>query len=70
MENIEDVFKTLERPKTITEIARLSGVSRATIYNVKRQPEKSALHVLRRIFGAMGYRIIITLEKEDDLNEL
>ena len=68
--NIKEVFQALERPQTITEIAELSGVSRATIYNVRKHPERSALHVLRRIFKAMGYNIIITLERLEEPNEL
>jgi transcriptional regulator with XRE-family HTH domain len=54
-----------QKRQTYTEIARLSGVSRNTIGNVRKNPERATLGTLRKIFRAMGYEIILTLEKND-----
>jgi DNA-binding phage protein len=63
MENIKNVFETLNKKQTYSEIAVLAGVSRNTIRNVRNEPEKARLKTLRKIFKAMGYELVLTLEK-------
>ena len=70
MDSIKDVLEILERKQTYTEISRVSGISRTTIFNVRKHPENSSLKVLRQIFGAMGYRLVLSLEKVDKQNEV
>ena len=70
MDSIKDVLEILERKQTYTELSRVSGISRTTIFNVRKNPENSSLKVLRQIFGAMGYRLVLSFEKEDKQNEV
>ncbi len=69
MKDIETVFGGLnlsqKRGQTIADIASKAGVARGTIYNAARKPQNSTLGTLQRIFGAMGYRMVVSLEKID-----
>lgn len=68
MKDIETVFGglnlSLKRGQTISEIAIQARVARGTVYNAARYPERSSLAILRRIFDAMGYRMIVSLEEK------
>lgn len=63
MNEVTKVFGKMTKDQTYTEIARISGISRNTIYNVRQNPERVTLRVLRKIMSAMGYHLIIKLEK-------
>lgn len=63
MDGILEAFKRMTKNQTYTKIAAESGISRNTIYNVRKNPERATLRVLRKIMGAMGYRLIIKLER-------
>jgi DNA-binding phage protein len=63
MEEIIKAFSEMTKDQTYTQIARTSGISRNTIYNVRKNPERVTLRVLRKIISAMGYHLIIKLEK-------
>jgi DNA-binding phage protein len=63
MNEISEAFERMTKNQTYTEIARASGISRNTIYNVRNNPERVTLRVLRKIMSAMGYHLIIKLEK-------
>lgn len=63
MENIKNVFETLNKKQTYSEIASIAGVSRNTIRNVRNEPDRARLCTLRKIFKAMGYELVLTLEK-------
>ena len=62
MDNIKEMFITLEKRQTFTEIASRSGVSRNTVFSVRKDPERSTVKTLRKIFQAMGYNLILTIE--------
>lgn len=68
MDNIKNVFQTLEKRQSYSEIARLSGVSRNTIRSVRDDPEKTTIRTLRKIFGAMGYELVLSLEKSEEVS--
>lgn len=63
MNEISEAFEKMTKSQTYTGIAAESGISRNTIYNVRNNPERATLRVLRKIMGAMGYRLVIKLEK-------
>ncbi len=63
MNEILEAFEKMTKTQTYTQIAAESGISRNTIYNVRQNPERATLRVLRKIVGAMGYRLTIKLEK-------
>ena len=63
MKEVTKAFEEMTKDQTYTEIARASGISRNTIYNVRQNPERVTFRVLRKIVGAMGYRLIIRLER-------
>lgn len=63
MNEILEAFEKMTKNQTYTQIAAESGISRNTIYNVRHNPERATLRVLRKIVGAMGYHLIIKLEK-------
>ncbi len=69
MENIANVFDTLSKKQTYSQIADLAGVSRNTIRNVRNNPESTRLKTLRKIFKAMGYELVLTLEKAEVTDE-
>lgn len=72
METIRNVFDTLNKSKfksqTYTEIAERAGVSRNTIRNVRNEPERARLKTLRKIFKAMGYELVLSLEKTEEVS--
>lgn len=63
--NLDEIMNELNTPKppNFSEIARKANVSRTTIYNIQRAPEKTTLKVLQRVFKAMGYKLVLSLEK-------
>lgn len=63
MNEILKAFDNMTKSQTYTDMAAVSGVSRMTIYNVRKNPERATLGVLRRIVEAMGYRLVIKLEE-------
>lgn len=63
MTEILEAFNKMTKSQTYTEMASISGISRNTIYNVRHNPEGTTLRTLRRIVGAMGYRLVIKLEE-------
>ncbi len=63
MNEVTKIFEKMTKDQTYTEIAQISGISRNTIYNVRKNPERVTLRVLRKIVGAMGYHLIIKLER-------
>jgi DNA-binding phage protein len=63
MNEILEAFNSMSKTETYTNVAAVSGVSRNTIYNVRKNPERVTLGVLRRIMSAMGYQLVIKLEK-------
>jgi DNA-binding phage protein len=63
MNEIQKTFQNMTKSQTYTELARLSGISRNTIYNVRKNPERATLGTIRKIFRAMGYEVVIRLEK-------
>ena len=69
MDDIDAVFGGLnlspKRGQTIADIALKAKVARGTVYNAARDPERSSLKILRKIFDAMGYKLIVLLEKKD-----
>ena len=64
MNEILAAFAGMTKNQTYTELARLSGISRNTIYNVRKDPDRATLGTLRKIFQAMGFKVVIRLEKE------
>jgi DNA-binding phage protein len=66
MEFMEVIEVLNQKRQTYTEIAAKARVSRNTVYNVRRNPERATLGTLRRIFRAMGYETQITLKKLKD----
>jgi transcriptional regulator with XRE-family HTH domain len=52
-----------QKRQTYTEIAKLAGVSRNTIGNARKNPERATLGTLRKICRAMGYEIVLILVK-------
>lgn len=67
MNEIQKAFKQMTKEQTYTEIAKTSGISRNTIYNVRQNPERVTLRVLRLIVEAMGYNLVISLEKKGEI---
>lgn len=65
MDNNLNIPTILDRD-TYTAIAERAGVSRNTIYNIRKRPENATLKTLRRVFSAMGYEIVISIIKSDD----
>lgn len=65
MENINNIFETLNKQQTYSEIANLAEVSRNTVRNVRDAPENVTLKTLRKVFRAMGYDLILGLKKVD-----
>ena len=65
MNEITKAFEAMPRAQTYTALAARSGISRNTIYNVRQNPERVTLRVLRKILDAMGYQLIIKLERID-----
>lgn len=63
MKEVTKAFEEMTKDQTYTEIAMRSGISRNTIYNVRQNPERVTFRVLRKIMSAMGYHLIIKLEK-------
>jgi DNA-binding phage protein len=66
MNDVTNLLTALERQQTFTEIAKMAGVSRNTVYNVRKNPENSTLKVLKSVFGAMGYNLVLSLEKKKE----
>jgi len=65
METISDVLKTLDdRSTNLSKIGRDSGLARATIYNIIRNPKKRAFWTLERFFDSLGYEIILRRKGE------
>jgi len=46
------------------EIAKKSGISRTTLFTIRQNPERAKLSTLRAIAAALGYRMVVSLEKE------
>jgi DNA-binding phage protein len=63
MDEILKAFDSMTKSETYTNVAIEAAVSRNTIYNVRQNPERATLGILRRIVEAMGYQLIIKLEK-------
>jgi DNA-binding phage protein len=65
--NLNQIFPDLvSRSINISQVARRAGISRATYYKVRQNPNNTTVHRLKSIAKALGYRMIITFEKIDD----
>jgi hypothetical protein len=64
-----DIKETLGRifeRKTVSGVARRAKVSRNTVYSVLKDPDKSSLRVLKQIFSALGYKLVLSLERKPE----
>jgi DNA-binding phage protein len=52
-----------DRRVSYTQIARKAQISRTTLLKIRRDPEGAQLGTLRAIFEAMGYEMIISIQK-------
>lgn len=61
---INDLFD--DRTCNFRKVAKRSGLHYNTITNVRKDPEKSKVSTLRALAEAMGYKLILSLEKIED----
>lgn len=66
MNEIKNIFETLNKRQSYSEIAEQAGVSRNTLLSVRTDPEKSSLRVLRKVALAMGYNLVLIFQKIED----
>jgi DNA-binding phage protein len=61
---ITDILQKNRIP--FTTLATRAGVSRNTIYNMRQNPDSAKIGTLRRVVEAMGYRLVVTIERPDN----
>lgn len=60
---VEEILNS--KRMTFSEIAERAGISRVTLYNIRQAPENVKLSTLKAICSAMGYSLIISVERNN-----
>lgn len=56
---------TSNRRMSYEEIARKANISRTTLFKIRQAPGKTQIDTMRAVCKAMGYNLVLSLEKEE-----